>query len=150
MNHSAHLDETEVSIGLYLIQTDKPVSTEELAQSLRFPSEYWAKYYLNRMKKKGLLTESNGSYSIKPESEIFINRIYISRYFQRSYNNYTFYLSLVFSLLILSLIYSFFLPKSVLTTTLFSSVISVSSGLIVLVETIHTRRGLKIFSGLKR
>lgn len=150
MNHSAHLDETEVSIGLYLIRTDRPVSSEEIARSLRLPSEFWAEYYLNRMKNKGLLTESNGSYGIKPEAESLVNRLYISRYFQRSYNNYMFYLSLVFSLLILSLTYSFFLPKSVFTTTLFSSVVSVASGLIVFVETIRTRQGLKIYSDLKK
>ena len=150
MNHSTHLDETEVSIGLYLIQTDKPINTEELARSLRLPSEYWAEYYLNRMKNKGVLTESNGSYSIKPESENLVNKLYISKYFQRSYNIYMFYLSLVFSLLILSLIYSLFLPKSVFTTTLLSSVTSVASVLIVLIETIRTRQGLKIYSDLKR
>jgi hypothetical protein len=150
MNHSAHLDETEVSIGLYLIRTDRPVSSEEITRSLRLPSEFWAEYYLNRMKNKGLLTESNESYGIKPESESLVNRLYISRYFQRSYNNYTFYLSLVFSFLILSLTYSFFLPKSVFTTTLFSSVVSVASGLIVLVETIRTRRGLKMYNDMRR
>jgi len=150
MNHSAHLDETEVSIGLYLIQTDKPVSSKELVQCLRLPSEYWAEYYLNRMKKKGMLTESNGSYSLKPESESLVNKLYISRYFQRSYNNYTFYLSFIISLLILSLTYSFFLPKSIFTTILFSSVISVASGLIILVEMIRIHHNLKIYSDLKR
>jgi hypothetical protein len=144
MNHSTHLDETEVSIGLYLIRKDKPVSSEELARCLRLPSEYWAEYYLNLMKSKGVLIESNGSYSLKPESESLVNKLYISRYFRRSYNNYTFYLSLILSLLILSLTYSFFLPKSIFTTTLFSSVISIASGLIILVETIRTRQGLKI------
>lgn len=150
MNHSVHLDETEVSIGLYLIQTDKPVRAEELARSLRLPSEYWAEYYLNQMKNKGVLTENNGSYGIKPESEGLVNKLYISRYFQRSYNNYTFYLSFVFSLFILSLTYSLFLPKSVFTTTLLFSVISVASGLIVLVEMIRTRQGLKKYRDLKK
>jgi hypothetical protein len=143
MNHSAYLDETEISIGLYLIQMDKLVSAEKLTQELQLPSEYWAEYYLNRMKKKGVLTESNGLYGITPESESLVNKLYISRYFQRSYNNYTFYLSFIFSLLILSLTYSLFLPKSIFTTTLFSFVIQVASGLIIIVETIRTRRGIQ-------
>jgi hypothetical protein len=122
---------------------DKLVSAEELARELQLPSEYWAEYYLNRMKKKGVLTESNGLYGITPESESLVNKLYISRYFQRSYNNYTFYLSFIFSLLILSLTYSLFLPKSIFTTTLFSFVIQVASGLIIIVETIRTRQGIQ-------
>ena len=146
MNSYTHLDETEVSIGLYLIQKGIPISPEELVRYLKLPSEYWADYYLNRMIKKGILIESNGSYSLKPESENLLNKLYILRYFRRSYNNYTFYLSLNLSSLILSLIYSFFLPKNIFTTTLFSSIISIASGLIFVVEIIRIRQGLKIYT----
>lgn len=146
MNRYAHLDETEISIGLYLIKEGRPISPDELVRCLRLPSEYWADYYLNRMIKKGILIESNGSYTLKPESENLLNKLYILRYFRHSYNNYLFYFSVMLTLLILFLTYMFFLPKSIFTTTLFSIIISIASGLIIVVEMIRIRQGLKIYT----
>lgn len=145
------LDEKEISIGLYLIQVGRLISSEELVRHLSFPSEYWADYYLNRMLKKGLLIESNGKYSLKPDTENLLNRLYIVRYFRRSYNNYLFYLTVILSLLILFLIYSFFLPKSFFTTSLFSSIMSIIAVFTIVIEMIRIRQGLKILhSDLKR
>lgn len=138
------LDEKELSIGLYLIRMGRPISPEELVQCLMLPSEYWADYYLKRMSKKGILMESNGAYSLKPSSENLLNKLYIVRYFRCSYNNYLFYLTVLLSLLVLFLIYSFFLPKSIHTTSLFSSIMSIITVFTIMIEMFRIRQGLKI------
>jgi hypothetical protein len=145
MNHYTHLDEKEISIGLYLIQTGQPIGPLELVSSLKLPSEYWANYYLNRMTKKGILIESDGSYVLKPESENLINKLYISSYFRHSYNNQLLYLSGMLTFLTASFAYSFLLPKSVLTTTLFSPIVTIASMLIIVFEMNRVREGLKIY-----